>query len=341
MYKEPNAKKKILLTGGCGHIGSAIIRNSIYKDYDITVADNMSTQRYCSLMNLSHPITFWDRDFVTLSVRDLSSFDVIIHLAARTDATASFSSEEEFKRVNVTDTTKLILRASEAGVGLFVFPSSTSVYGKAMDIMREEDDNIDPQSPYASGKLAVEQVLRSSFGINYVILRLGTIYGVSPGMRFHTAINKFCWQAALGQKLTVWRQNYDQYRPYLGIFDAMVAIDWVINQPHCFGETFNIISGCYKPSEIVELIRGAIAPRALDVQFVDTPLLNQHSYLVDDSKIRRAGWFPLSPLQPAIAATLRLFEGIRLAHKSEEACGSEEYLGGTSPDSQLETAAKQ
>ena len=113
-------------------------------------------------------------------------------------------------------------------MGLFVFPSSTSVYGVSADVVFEDDDQyLNPQSPYAESKLAIEETIQQRLGesCKYLILRLGTIFGPSPGMRFHTAVNKFCYQAALGQPLTVWKDNYDKVRPYLGINDACCAID--------------------------------------------------------------------------------------------------------------------
>ena len=63
-----------------------------------------------------------------------------------------------------------------------------------------------------------------------IILRFGTIFGISPGMRFHTAVNKFCFQASIGEPLTVWRTAYDQMRPYLYLNDAMKAFRLIINQ---------------------------------------------------------------------------------------------------------------
>ena len=72
------------------------------------------------------------------------------------------------------------------------------------------------------GKLSKDKGLKS------IHCRFGTIFGVSPGMRFHTAVNKFCWQAVMNQPISVWSTAYDQKRPYLDLLDASRAIAFII-----------------------------------------------------------------------------------------------------------------
>ena len=66
--------------------------------------------------------------------------------------------------------------------------------------------------------------MREKAGLRFITCRFGTIFGTSIGMRFHTAVNKFCWQAVIGQPITVWRTALHQYRPYLDLKDAVKAI---------------------------------------------------------------------------------------------------------------------
>ena len=132
---------RVLITGGLGHIGSRLIRSV---SYNTTVVDNLSTERYASLFDFrraaEHEIIFWARDFSDLTQSELSQFEVIIHLAAKTNAAASFENRDDMERVNVDQTLRLIERATAAGVRLFIFPSSTSVYGVAKEIVTEDDD---------------------------------------------------------------------------------------------------------------------------------------------------------------------------------------------------------
>ena len=113
--------------------------------------------------------------------------------------------------------------------------SSTSVYGSTKDLVDEKCsiNDLNPQSPYAFTKLAEEKFildLSKNRGLKATTCRFGTIFGSSVGMRFHTAVNKFCWQAALKEPITVWKTAMDQYRPYLALTDACSAIDFFISK---------------------------------------------------------------------------------------------------------------
>lgn len=295
--------KNILITGGLGHIGSYLI-NNMDGYYDITVVDNMHTQRYCTLFDLKREIRFLDCSFNDLEVEDLNRFDTIIHLAAITNAAKSFEDKESVEHTNIVESKRFIKKVDKSCVKLFIFPSSTSVYGKAKDIMYEDEDNIDPQSPYARSKVIIEKELRNTKKLNYIILRFGTIFGTSIGMRFHTAINKFCYQAALGKELTVWKQNYNQYRPYLGLDDALHSIELILKNKRQYRETYNVLTNNYKLSEIVDYIKEKMP--TLRVNFIDTPLLNQHAYFVSCDKIKNLGYKSNSDLKSTILETMDL-----------------------------------
>lgn len=279
----------------------------------MTVADDLSTERYASLFDFKpsteHKIIFWPRDFSDLTEKELSQFDIIIHLAAKTNAAASLQNPEEIERVNINQTSSLIERATAAGVSLFMFPSSTSVYGVAKEIVVEDDPEcINPQSPYAESKVKIERALQAG-KMSYIIFRFGTIFGTSPGMRFHTAINKFCYQACVGEPLTVWRQNLNQKRPYLALTDAITAIDWAIGKgPEVKNEIYNVASGNYRLCEVLHII-GKHAQ--IEMNLIDTPLLNQYSYEVSCDKIAKLGYVLEGCLEDGIRQTMRLLSRIR------------------------------
>ena len=197
-------------------------------------------------------------------------------------------------------------KVERSDVKLFVFPSSTSVYGKSKKAMYEDDDNLQPQSPYAESKLVIEQELKTK-ELNYVILRFGTIFGVSPGMRFHTAINKFCYQAALNRSLTIWRQNIDHLRPYLGLRDAMTSIEMAIAKNDMWKGTYNVITGNYSVDYIVTFINSI---KDTSLSFVDTPLLNQHSYVVNCEKIKKHGYNSIDSIHDSIKETIEMLSGV-------------------------------
>ena len=309
---------KILVTGGLGHIGSHLIRKLPRQAAEIIVVDNLLTQRYCSLFDLNRKIRFLEKDISDLTKNDLKDVHTVIHLAAITDSSESFKNKEQIKNVNVDKTKKFIELCSEVKIPYFFFSSSASVYGALTDIVYEDDDSvINPQSPYAESKIIVENLIRDMLGTDtrYIILRFGTIFGASTGMRFHTAINKFCYEAAVGRPLTIWKQNYEHVRPYLGLDDAVKSIIHFLrvgknkSEADYFNETYNVISKNYRLRDVVKII-GDIAGD-IKVNMVDTPLVNQYSYTVSDSKIRKTFFEPEDKLENAIRDTFTLLKGIK------------------------------
>lgn len=296
---------KIMITGGLGHIGSKLIQN-ISEEHEVVVFDDLSTQRFCSLFNINRKIQFIQRSVNEIESKDLLGFDAVIHLAAITNASESFNNKDLIEKINLDHTSYFIDLCDEAGCK-FIFPSSTSVYGKSAEIVDESsDDFLNPQSPYAETKIKIEEKLKS-YSSKYVILRFGTVFGKSSGMRFHTAINKFCYEASLGLPLTVWEDNFNQYRPYLDISDAISSINFCLDSEDVWNETYNVLTGNYKLSEIVGIIREF---KNVSLNMVKTPLLNQHSYNVSDQKIRKMGFIPNGDIRKAIKESLDLFKNI-------------------------------
>lgn len=306
----------IVITGACGHIGSALIESLHWSnnfpghvDYNIIAVDNMLTQRYASLFNVKTKIKFYEKNFLDI---DLPEGCTVIHLGAITDAASSTKNSSQVEDININQTKQFIDKCIESKVKRFIFPSSTSVYGSAADIVSEDDEKYEnPQSPYAQSKLEVEKYLQSkSNQIEYLVLRFGTIFGTSKGMRFHTAINKFCWQAALNIPITVWKENYEQVRPYLGLNDAIQSIKHFLNLDSTYYNTkYNVLTGNYRLRDVVEMIK-TIQPN-LQLDMVDTPLLNQFSYNVDDSKVKSTGFIAKDKLSVEITKTMSLLNNLQ------------------------------
>jgi nucleoside-diphosphate-sugar epimerase len=295
---------RILITGGLGHIGSALISLLDNDVCQITVVDDLSSERYCTLFEYGSKITFIRKRFIAIDQKVLNRNDVVIHLAAVTNASKSFDNDELWN-TNVIETKKFIDNVACSKVKLFLFPSSTSVYGKSKVEMYEDGDNLDPQSPYADGKLVIENYLKQC-AINYLIYRFGTIFGTSIGMRFHTAINKFCFQAVYNEPLTVWKENYKQVRPYLGIKDAIQSMILGMHNKKMWDNTFNVLSCNTKLCDIIQYIKSIIR---INVNFVDTPLLNQHSYFVNYDKIKAYDYKVQSDICKGINDTINFLGG--------------------------------
>ena len=300
----------ILITGGLGHIGSYLIRNFPDK-YNITVVDNFLTQRYCSLFNLNNKIKFIEADIEDISTEDLSDIDIVIHLAAITSVEQSISNVGEMESINIDKTKKFIDVCEESNISKFIFPSSSSVYGVESDVVNESEVFVNPQSPYAEAKYEIEKYISDRFSREWVILRFGTIFGFSQGMRFHTAINKFCLQTSLGIPLTIWEQNYNQSRPYLGLNDACrCLLHFIDGDDNIWNDTYNVHSLNIKLKDIISMIE-EISGKKIDLNMVDTPLKNQFSYIVSDSKLESTGFQSVDLLDRKIGDMIDVLGGVR------------------------------
>ena len=309
--------KRILITGSLGHIGSKLIHSLTGSDYSqVTMIDNLSTQRFSSLFNLPSDVNFHyhQEDILYADLNRLfKDIDVVIHLAALTDAATSFEREDEVEAVNYQGTLKVI-SACEANKCKLLFPSTTSVYGsqkKEVDENCSKEDLL-PQSPYAETKLMSEQKIIDAVinnRLKAVILRLGTIFGSSKGMRFHTAVNKFCWQATLGESLSVWSTALDQKRPYLGLNDAVNVIKFFIEKNIFNGEIFNVVTSNCTVKEVVSCIQKYI--KEVKIDFVDTEIMNQLSYEVSSKKVESLGYKFSDDLEEGIKETIHLLGAIK------------------------------
>ena len=279
---------KIIITGALGHIGSSLIRYlaKIKKFETIYLIDNFSAQRYCSLFNLPEDAsyTFLDLNLADCKIESIPDSDCIIHLAAKTDAAQSSKYEKEFYNNNL-EATKKIIAYSKNKYSKLIFASSTSVYGSQSELIDENcsDEELKPQTPYADIKLKEEKMISEILNTkrSFIILRLGTIYGFSPGMRFHTAINKFCLQACMKKPLTVWRTAWEQRRPYLSLNDFNRAIEHIIHNNLFQNSIFNVLSHNKKVKEIIEIINKKIPS---NIEYVDHPIMNQLSYEISNKK---------------------------------------------------------
>lgn len=302
---------KIIVTGALGHIGSKLIRSlpEEFPECDIVMIDNMLTQRYSSLFNLppEGKYTFLEQDINKIALEEmLDTGDVVIHLAAITNAADSFDKQEEIEEVNFVGTKKVADTCAVKGAK-FIFLSTTSVYGTQEGLVSEAcaDEDLKPQSPYADSKLRSEKYLGSlSDRLQFVILRFGTICGYSIGMRFHTAVNKFCWQAVMRQPLTVWETAYQQKRPYLVLSDAVRTLIFVIQNNLFNGEIYNVLSNNYTVKEIVGMIKQNVETQTLQVGFVKSKIMNQLSYEVSNEKILNRGMCNFGSMEDSIAETI-------------------------------------
>jgi len=306
---------KIVVTGATGHIGSHIIKDLgvQFPKSKIVIIDNMMTQRYSSLFNLPKlgNYNFIEGDVNHLDLSKIfSGANIVIHLAAITDAAGSFDRAKELEDNNYRSTVKVANACISTGASLIAL-SSTSVYGTQNSIVDEDcsEEELQPQSPYASTKLNEEKLISklcNEKGLKAIHCRFGTIFGASSGMRFHTAVNKFCWQASMGLPISVWSTAYDQKRPYLDLVDASRAIEFIINNDLFDGRVYNILTLNATVRQVVDVLKGFVP--SLELDFVDNKIMNQLSYEVSCKRFEAEGFKFNGDLKRGIAETIALLK---------------------------------
>ena len=302
---------KLIITGSCGHIGSYLAERMylIPKIKKTILIDSLESNRHCSLFNISNKnnLSFFQIDLSKKKSLDkFKDADYLIHLASMTNAEKSFGKEKEMYKNNLDCMNNTVDFCKKNKVKL-IHLSSTSVYGKQAELVDEtcEKKYLKPQSPYAKIKLIEENILKKTKKIRFSTFRFGTIAGYSKGIRFHTAVNKFCLNAALNQDITVYKTALNQYRPYLSLRDAFKVFKFCIEKNFFRNDIFNILSGNFTVNQILTKIKNK--KKTIKVKLVNSEIMNQLSYHVDDSKIRKYGLRLNSDLQKDINETLKLF----------------------------------
>ena len=311
----------VLVTGGCGYIGSKLIRDlgtaSGLEGETVRVLDNMMRERYVSLMDLPRQGAY---EFVEGDIRkdeDLKKafqdVDLVIDLAGVTNAPLSFERKDLTFDVNVTGGKKVVEQAVRSEVDRFVYSSTASVYGPTKGVV-DEQYPCKPISPYGETKLKAERFCLDASktnGLNATVLRLGTVFGYSIGMRFDTVVDRFVYLACAGAPLTVWESARKEKRPYLHISDSVAAILFSIGRHDMNGEIYNVVGENASIDRIIEAIRKEV--KDIQITVTPSPSLNQVSYELTSLKIERLGFHPRHSLEEGVKEIVDRFRALLVA----------------------------
>ena len=308
----------VLVTGGCGYIGSKLIRDLAttpgFEGETVRILDNMMRERYVSLMDLPSQGNY---EFIEGDIRkdeDLKrafhDVDLVIDLAGVTNAPISFERKELTFDVNVTGGKKVAEHAIKSEVDRFIYSSTASVYGPTKGVV-DEQYPCKPISPYGETKLQAEKFCLDASkenGLNATVLRLGTVFGYSIGMRFDTVVDRFVYLACSGAPLTVWESARKEKRPYLHISDSIEAIIFSLGRHDMRGETYNVVGENASIDRIIETIKNEV--RNVQISVTPSPNLNQVSYELTNSKIERLGFHPKHSLEEGVKEIANRFRAL-------------------------------
>ena len=318
---------KILVTGGAGFIGSALIHQLVSLDGEVMVIDNLSTGH---LENV-HPacgfrkMDVLDPDFGA-AVADFAP-EVIVHLAAQSSVTQSLADPAENDRINLDGTRAVAQAAIDCGAVRVVFASSAAIYGDPAELPVREEAPKAPQNPYGASKLKGEAILAEMLkpaGIDYVFGRFANVYGPRQNAIGEAGvIAAFCARIAAGKPPIV-NGDGSQTRDFIYVGDVVSALILLIGHdlrfssiPDVDGPAFNI--GTAHGTDLTELL---ITLRQVTgfheaEEHGEAPAGEVHtSILAADKMAEILEWSPEVELADGLQATWNWFEEQERASRS-------------------------
>jgi dTDP-glucose 4,6-dehydratase len=303
---------RILLTGGCGFIGSAFVRLALARGHEVVNVDKLTyAGNPANVAEVAHDERY---RFVHADIGDavamaeaLEGVELVVNMAAETHVDRSILDPAAFPMTDVVGTAVLLAAARAAGVRRFVQVSTDEVYGSVPHGAFRETDPLDPSSPYSASKAGGDlQVLawHRTYGMDVVVTRGSNTYG--PRQYPEKLIPLFVTNALDGHPLPVYG-------------DGMQVRDWIHVDDHCegvlhaalhgdAGEVYNVGGGNEMPNlDITNAILRHTGRDASLIRHVEDRPGHDRRYALDTGKLRALGWAPRREFGEGLAETVEWY----------------------------------
>lgn len=313
----PWRPRTVLVTGGCGFIGSNFLRYLHVKDPSLTLL-NIDRLTYCaSLGNVeglpvtSFPIDLQETEKV-LDILTVYHVDTIVHFAAQSHVDNCFDDPLCFTQDNVCGTHALLEAAKRYGhLHRFLHVSTDEVYGETVtDRLFVENDPLQPTTVYAATKAAAEMLVRSyahSSDVPAIMVRGNNVYG--PRQFPEKVIPRFIVALLKGERCTVHGRGQTR-RNFLFVEDMCSAV-WTVLQHGNIGEVYNIGADVAEERTVMDVVKALVlavhGPAASvddHVTFVDDRPQNDFTYRVDSTRLHALGWSPRTSFADGLKQTV-------------------------------------
>lgn len=312
-----------LVTGGLGFIGSHLCETLLARGDEVRIVDDLSDAPYPKICKRANEAAL-RRDYPSIDIvegcitsrelvtRAAHGTDGIIHLAGLAGVRPSFTDPGRYAHVNVSGTANVLEAAQRAGHELFVFASSSSVYGNATPLPATEDaPAIVPESPYAASKrsaeLLVSAMLRKTPQMRCAGLRFFTVYG--PRQRPEMAITTFLRAIIQGSPITVFGDG-SMRRDFTHVDDVVRGILAATERAPVGMRLYNLGSGA--PVTLTELVAamGRAAGREVVVKHEPQPLGDVDATFADITRAKtELEWAPQMKLEAGLATVVSWLNG--------------------------------
>ena len=319
--------KNLLITGGCGFIGSNYI-NYIFKKYNDVRIINIDAMYYCaSETNIEEDVRSSERYILVKG--NLCSYDLvyhiiehykidhIIHFAAQSHVQNSFEDALQYTKDNVVGTHNLLEAVRKYGkIKKFIHVSTDEVYGESMidqnEIKKTEESILCPTNPYAATKASAELIAQSyyySFNIPIIITRGNNVYG--PNQYPEKIIPKFIKLLCEDKKVTI-QGDGTNVRAFIHVADVVNAFD-IILEKGVIGEIYNIGSDDneeYTVKYVAEMLIKKI--KKTDncdeyIEYITDRPFNDKRYYISNEKIKKLGWEITKNFEEGIDTLIKMY----------------------------------
>jgi dTDP-glucose 4,6-dehydratase len=306
---------RILVTGGCGFIGSNFIRRVLTSRGDGVSIVNLDKLTYAANpSNLDDVAGRGNYRFVKGDIADpeavraaMEGCTHVVNFAAETHVDRSLLGDASFIETDVRGVFVLLEEARRRGVARFIQISTDEVYGSIAEGSFTEEAALNPRNPYAASKAGGDRLAFSywaSYGVPVVITRASNNYG--PYQYPEKLIPLFVTNALDGESLPLYGDGRN-VRDWLFVRDHAEAIDFLLDAGR-EGETYNVGGG--NERENVDITRRVLAelgrPESL-IRFVDDRPGHDRRYSLDASKLARLGFSPRTPFEQGLSETIRWY----------------------------------
>lgn len=279
-------KEKILVIGGAGYLGTVLVKQLLERGYPVRILDSFIYGKKPVKKFETNPLVeiikgdIRNIETVSTAIKDVKS---VILLAAVVGDPASKARPEQTVETNFLAAQAIASACKLNGIDKFIYASTCSVYGVGSSLL-DENAPLNPVSLYAKTKISSEQSIMSMSNGDFkpTIMRMSTLYGYSPRMRFDLVVNTMTMTAFLDKQINV--LGGSQWRPLIHVEDAAAAYVKVLESDTGRGKIYNVGSGeqNYRIVEVGQMIHDAIGNVKLNTESTST---DARDYRVSFKKI--------------------------------------------------------
>ncbi len=310
-YEEYFQDKRILVTGGAGFVGTNLVMAlAKLQPRRVTVLDNLFTGKRENLAGLDVEFINGDVNDFELVSELVKRSDMVFHLAARNIIVSTTDPQSDFA-TNTRGTFNVLEAARGSDVERVVYTSSVSIFGNAVHLPIDEEDQVYPLNPYGASKLCGESYCHAyyeTYNVPVTIVRYSNVYGPYqfPANPYCGVISKFIEWASMGKPLQI-HGDGEQTRDFTYVEDAVEATIRAAVKPQALGGTFNVgtaieVSINQLAKTVLEVVDGGRTSSLQYVQKRDIDNVRRRVLSIERSR-RVLRWSPSYTLREGLRKT--------------------------------------